>query len=174
MIVKGTSYNDETPTKVVNVLEYVRRMGIRVRLFYGDTATGEAWPKEHDVTGTLSRSRGPMKVPLLLARSNSTGGDALLDHCIVAIKTKNCWLYEHSGFETGFFTIRIDEKNEEYPYEVYHSRSPRLSGRQVENQQPRANQQPLAASEAEPHARFKTEQGAARYCRFMAGARFSR
>jgi hypothetical protein len=147
MIKNGTTYHEDTPKQIVDALEQARRRGDLVRLFYGDTDTGKAWAEEYDVTGTVGRSTGSVKVPLLLARSNSSGGSPLLDHCIVAIKAQDCWLYKHPTFETGFFTMRI-AKEEALSYEVL--------------------------KDQKLHARFKTERGAQRYCHFMAGVRFGK
>lgn len=99
--VNGTSYHEETPEQIVSVLESCRTNNRRIRLFYGDTKSGLVWPEECDVIGTLGRSTGRYKVPLLLKTERSTGGGAILDHCIVGIKFGNVYLYKHPSFNTG-------------------------------------------------------------------------
>ena len=98
MLVNGTTYNDETPARVASVLESARCSGERLRLFYGDTKTGKPWNEENDLCGRIGRSMGPIKIPLLIHSSRSFGGPGLLEHCIVAIKSKRGWLYKHPDF----------------------------------------------------------------------------
>jgi hypothetical protein len=83
----GTYYRDTTPRPVIDALEDAARSGERVRLFYGDPATGRPWLGEHDVAGTVSRSMGPIKVPILLASARSHGGGAILTDHVVAVVT---------------------------------------------------------------------------------------
>lgn len=85
-IVNGTYYHRDTPAEVISVLEEARKSGTRIRLRYGDTKTGRDWLDEFDVEGRISRSMGPVEVPILLARRTSSGGPALLEHCIVKIR----------------------------------------------------------------------------------------
>ena len=104
--VNGTSYKLETAPEVVNVLERVRLNHIRVELHYGDVQTGRDWNETYDVTGSLGRSTGPIKVPILLKTRRSSGGGAILDHCIVKIvrldgATKGTVLYQHPTYQKG-------------------------------------------------------------------------
>jgi hypothetical protein len=48
-------------------LETDRKNQRKIRLFYGDTQTGQSWFDEHDVVGRIGRSTGSIKVPLLVA-----------------------------------------------------------------------------------------------------------
>jgi hypothetical protein len=84
--VNGTSYDVRTPNKLINILENCRRNNTRIILDYGDTTTGKSWNEVYDVTGRLGRSRGNVKVPILLHNSRSIGGSSILDHCIIGIK----------------------------------------------------------------------------------------
>lgn len=86
MIVNGTKYHSATPANVIRALEEAREGRYRIRVFYGDTDTGRDWDERYDVTGYVSRSIGPTKVPILLANARSPGGPAMLDHCIVRIR----------------------------------------------------------------------------------------
>ena len=86
-VVNGTSYHEDTPQRVVNILENLRHNGSRLRIHYGDTDTGRDWMDENDVTGYVGRSGGSIKIPLLIHNSRSSGGGGILDHCIVKITT---------------------------------------------------------------------------------------
>lgn len=79
-VVNGTSYHAETPAACVRVLEEARRTGTRVRIRYG-TADRE-WISATPERGTIGRSGGTVRVPLLIRTARSYGGEALLDHCI--------------------------------------------------------------------------------------------
>ena len=83
--VNGTTYKDETPKEVIDILERYRQsrsLG-RLRLFYG--SEGRAWGDVEE--GYIGRSMGGEKIPLLIKNSRSMGGGGILDHCIVKIET---------------------------------------------------------------------------------------
>jgi hypothetical protein len=83
MIVNDTTYKDDTPKEVIDILERSRTTKLRLRIHYGDTKTGRAWG---DVKrGHVGRSTGRVKIPLMIKTRNSTGGEGILDHCIVLI-----------------------------------------------------------------------------------------
>lgn len=85
IIVGGTTYGGATPAPVIELLQrYLGSRTTRLRLHYGDQATGQAWGDAE--VGYIGRSMGPVKVPLCIANSRSGGGGALLDHCIVKIE----------------------------------------------------------------------------------------
>lgn len=83
-VVDGTYYNEKTPDDVIRLLERLRKNGTSVIVRYGDTETGFDWMEENDVEGTVGRSTGTVKIPLLVPR-NENGGPGMLDHCIVKI-----------------------------------------------------------------------------------------
>lgn len=83
----GTAYHTETPDRVCEILENARTAGTRLQIYYGDTQTGRDWNEENDTRGTIGRSGGTVKIPLLIATSRSHGGGAILDHCIVKIRS---------------------------------------------------------------------------------------
>lgn len=101
----GTYYHANTPPEVVSVLESLRKSQTRVRVHYGHTDPshprfGRDWLEEFDVEGTIGRSTGRIKIPLLVPRS-LPGGPGLLDHCVVKIRTldKNPRvLYQHPHY----------------------------------------------------------------------------
>lgn len=145
----GFFFDSRTPAAVRYAIECAHASRRRVRVFYGDTETGEAWPEEYDVMGTIGRSCGRVKVPLLMASARSTGGGALLDACIVAIidtKTR-AFLYRHPQFDPGEWA-EVAPVSDGY-----------ISA---------------AAHNGKLHAQFKTADGARRYIGFMRGERFSK
>src|SRR5258705_2175792 len=84
-VVNGTYYDERTSDNVIASLECARNNGTRIILEYGDTQTGQGWGDMYDITGTIGRSTGPIKIPLLIHNRQSMGGPAILDHCIVSI-----------------------------------------------------------------------------------------
>jgi hypothetical protein len=100
VIVNGTTYHDDTPRAVIDVIEGARGSGQRLRFHWGDVTTGQDWGDRHDVAGRIGRSMGPTKVPLLLHNVRSIGGGAILDHCIVKITTSagGHVLYQHPKY----------------------------------------------------------------------------
>lgn len=84
--VNGTSYDSRTPKLVIDLLEKARQTKQRVRLFYGDPKTGKKWADPIANRGTIGRSTGSQKIPLLVKNSRSMGGEAILDYCIVEIQ----------------------------------------------------------------------------------------
>jgi hypothetical protein len=105
-VVDGTYYGNETPTAVVRILEESRRTGLRLRLHYGDTKTGRDWMDEWGMTGRISRSMGPIKIPILISSNRALGGGGILDHCIVRIRTAagNRELYRHPLYNRPTYT----------------------------------------------------------------------
>jgi len=97
----GTWFKLGTPPAVREILERYRKSGERLVMEYGDRETGRAWG---DVKrGTIGRSMGPMKSPLLIASSRSRGGGVILDDCIVRIldgDTKR-ELYRHPSYHVA-------------------------------------------------------------------------
>lgn len=83
----GTFYHVATDPGLVRVLEACRHAGTRLRLTYGDPETGRLWGDADE--GRLGRSMGPIRVPILLNNSRSSGGGAILDHCIVRVDHSN-------------------------------------------------------------------------------------
>lgn len=88
-VVNGTSYHTETPDAVIRILESSRAWTqARLILIYGDALTGKPWgPDATPNRGHVGRSTGTSKIPLLIRTRRSTGGEAILDHCIVEIRT---------------------------------------------------------------------------------------
>lgn len=102
-VVDGTFYYEETPDEVIVIIEQCRKEDIRVKLSLGNRLTGEDWNEEYHVTGTIGRSIGPTKIPILIHNARSTGGGAILTHCIVKIVTSKGkkQLYIHPKYHTN-------------------------------------------------------------------------
>lgn len=86
--VNGVFYHAQTDPALVEVLEGVRRNRARIRVTLGDVATGRAW-NDRPEEGYLDTSLGPIRVPILVPRSNSDAGGSLLDHCVVRVEYAN-------------------------------------------------------------------------------------
>lgn len=80
----GTWFHPETHPEVKRQLELALRGKYRVNIEYGDAETGQAWD-DRRMGGTIGRSTGVMKVPLLIRTSRSYGGEAILTAHIVKI-----------------------------------------------------------------------------------------
>ena len=144
-----TWFNPATPLEVREILDRSRRVGNRLRLFFGDTETGRDWLSEYDVVGNVGRSSGTLKVPLIIANAKSSGGPAILDHCILRIidcATKR-ELYRHPLYRVPHFELLPGDR------EGY-DRTVNANGT--------------------VHARFKTQASAERWIAFMKGERMSK
>lgn len=94
------AYHAETPKAVVETMERLRKNGTRIRLYYGDVATGRDWLEENDVTGRIGLSRGhKARFPILIATERSIGGSPILDHCIVKIKAAGAIAYIAANYQ---------------------------------------------------------------------------
>lgn len=145
----GLWFKSETPAEVRRIIDHAYRTGLRVRLFHGDTETGRAWPEEWHTIGTISRSTGQVKDPLLIERRNSSGGMALLDSVIVGIQTgPGEWAYRHPALDLGAWTVGRPSVGSGMLEAAFHNGS--------------------------LHAQFQRAGQAARYCAFMRGERWAK
>lgn len=102
----GTHFHPETPLALTRLIDRMIRSGSRVRIFLGDVKTGKSWHDEYDVSGVLSRSMGPCKVPILVA-PGARGGAALLDHCIIGmIQGAGNWIWRHPKLDLGSWSVK--------------------------------------------------------------------
>lgn len=141
----ATLYDPDTPAAVERILEQYRQTGKQLRLFLGDRKTGRVWLEEFDVIGRISRSTGPIKVPLLVG-AGEDGGPAILTHCIVRIidiKSKQ-EVYRHPTYSEPTFTT-YEGKGKYSLVEVY--------------------------ADNEVAARFETMKAAQNWIAFMQGKR---
>lgn len=83
----GVFYHAQTDAILVAVLERLRLARTRIKITYGDPVSRAVWGAPEE--GYLNTSMGHIKVPILIARSNSDAGASLLDHCVVRIEHAN-------------------------------------------------------------------------------------
>jgi hypothetical protein len=138
------NFHADTPKQVQDILTHLNMSKERVRLYYGDPVTGKSWLDEHDIYGTIGRSTGNVKVPLLIYDSRSISGAHILDHCIIRIDTKYRTLYKHPNFHTCEFA---QHDNDVY---TVHNGIEMI------------------------HARLDSSASATRYIAWLTGKRFSR
>ncbi|NTF17114.1 hypothetical protein G6L37_01550 [Agrobacterium rubi] len=95
----GTWYDPDTHPEVKRQLELARNGRYRIRLEYGDAETGQAW-SDRPEAGTVSRSMGPIKVPILVRKSSSHGGGQISSGAIVRISETpgNRVLWQHPTY----------------------------------------------------------------------------
>lgn len=110
MDVNGTTYHGETNGKIINALESARQHNKKIRVWYGHTDgedAGLSWDEENDTIGTVGRSTGTHKIPLLIKTKRSFGGGALSDNCIIKIYnlTDKRIMYQHPNFRQAVFTF---------------------------------------------------------------------
>jgi hypothetical protein len=101
------TFHKDTPERVKELLKLLNFSRRRVRIWYGDKETGRAWNEERHVTGTIGRSSGYSKIPLMIPNRRSLGGPALLDDCIIRIDDINDrkTLYRHPNFHVDLHKI---------------------------------------------------------------------
>lgn len=100
--IDGLFFHKDAPEEVCKIICAAYRDKNRLRFHWGDIKTGEDWGDVNDITGTVGRSTGSIKVPLLIKTSRSSGGGAILDNACVKIvdaKSKEV-LYEHPKYHT--------------------------------------------------------------------------
>ena len=159
----GLYFSKQTSQAIRAALVRAFESGEIVRIWYGDTLTGRAWPEEHDILGKIARSCGPVKVPLLV-KVGEDGGSHMLDYCIVRIDTlrrrklqqgesradgnraksllEGTTVYQHASFHAGNWEIKPSSMKD-FKAEVY------LDG--------------------QVHARFSHAAKAPRFVQFMQG-----
>ena len=99
-VINGTTFHTETPIAVCNILNDAisSRLSKRIRIFFGDKETGKDWNEFYDTIGYVGRSTGLIKIPLMIHNTRSTGGGAILDHCIVKITVDKKTVYQHPKY----------------------------------------------------------------------------
>lgn len=146
---KQTWFTPGTDPNVAYILESARSSDQRLRIFLGDTETGRDWMEEFDVIGTIGRSTGAMKTPLLLNNKSSSGGGAILTDCIVKIVdvASKRTLYQHPKYQTPEISIAPCSGFKDFSHE--------------------------ATANGKTSGRFKSEAHAEAWRDFMLGTRMS-
>lgn len=118
-LTQRTYFDPGTSPKVARVLELCRSNGTKVRLIQGDTSTGRSWLDEHDVVGTIGRSMGTLKVPLLI-ESGACCGSAILTACLLGIVDRDNgeFIFRHPAYHAPDLSIRRGE-HADRPWEVH-------------------------------------------------------
>lgn len=100
----GMWFADGTPEKLKTVILNGYRSNCRFRFWYGDVESGGSWDEENDVCGYIGKSGGNIKVPLLLNKSNSTGGVELTNNIVKIYNiTLKKVVYQHPTFNQSKF-----------------------------------------------------------------------
>ena len=145
-------FNDETSDKVKQCLEHCYNSKLRLRIWYGDTKTGVSWMDEYDTIGTIGRSTGKQKIPLLVKNSRSSGGGGILCHCIIRIDVINSrrTIYKHPLFNVptlGVYPNLDEDTKTKYPF--------------------------IVLKYGTIQAKFKSRESAYNYVYFMTGERYT-
>ncbi len=103
----GTWYSHDTPKEVQRILNKYMNSSDKIRIFYGDVKTGRDWLEECDTVGTVGRSTGVMKIPLLMKEDDNYGA-SILDACIVRIidVETSTELYRHEKYQLPDLELR--------------------------------------------------------------------
>lgn len=78
-------YHEDTPNKLIELIDRFYHNHQRVSLYYGDTKTGKEWGDVE--TGRIGRTTGTIKIPIIIHNARSLGGSAILTNRIVKITT---------------------------------------------------------------------------------------
>lgn len=145
-------FDENTCDKVKNALIACYNSKSRIRIWYGDNNTGESWLDEYDTIGTVGRSSGQVKIPLLLKNARSSGGGGILTDCIVRIDviSSKRTIYKHPLFYVptlGVYPNLDEETKVKYPF--------------------------IILKNGTIQARFKTDKQARKYIDFMTGERYT-
>ena len=145
------AFNEKTCDKVKTVLTECYNKQCRIRIWYGDAKTGLSWVEEYDVIGTIGRSTGKQKIPLLIKNSRSSGG-GILCHCIIRIDviSSKRIIYKHPLFNVpslGVYPNLDEDTKAKYPF--------------------------IVLKYGTIQARFKSRTSAYNYIDFMTGERYT-
>lgn len=145
-------FEENTCDKVKKALIDCYHSKSRIRIWYGDTDTGVPWLDEYDIIGTVGRSGGQVKIPLLLKNARSSGGGGILTNRIIRIDiiSSKHTIYEHPLFcvpKLEVYPNLDDETKVPYPF--------------------------IVLKYGTIQARFKTDKKAYKYIDFMNGKRYT-
>ena len=100
-VCEGLFFKSCTSDQLVNIITYLYLTKDKVRLYYGNNETGEVSLDEYDLYGTIGKSTGIIKVPLLIPKINSISGSAISTSLIVGIaRTKDKkFVYKANNFK---------------------------------------------------------------------------
>lgn len=109
---RKTYYGPGVPSQVRSLLDDLLRNSVRVRLILGDSETCRAWLEDFDVVGTIGRSGGSLRVPLLCIDGDLGGGAILCQNILGVMDMRDGgWLYKHPELTFPLITVSpIDGK----------------------------------------------------------------
>lgn len=115
-----TYFDPHTEPAVRRVLESCRLAGTPVRLILGNPRTGQSWLDEHDIVGTIGRSSGWLKVPLLVPQGEHGGGAILTAHVLGIVDwSSGKMFYRHPDYRTPDLLIQPTE-DKRLPWRILH------------------------------------------------------
>ncbi|MBB4730507.1 hypothetical protein [Xanthomonas arboricola] len=115
-----TYFDPHTEPAVRRVLETCRLAHTVVRLILGNRHTGQPWLEEHDVVGTIGRSTGLLKVPLLVPRGEYGGGGILSANVLGIVDWISGKLrYRHPDYHAPELLIQPSD-DKRLPWRVLH------------------------------------------------------
>lgn len=146
-------YSNTVNDKLIYTLLSLMKSKRRVRIWQGDTKTGRAWIEDYDIMGTIGRSCGNYKIPILINNKRSYGGLAILVGSIIRIDDikSRTTLFQVDNFHVEPFSVEY--KDESYPYRVMQTKDDGT----IQNV-----------------ANFKTELQAYKWVDFMTGKRYAK
>ena len=105
---------------LMDILNSVRHSKHRIRIWYGDKDTGRSWNEEYSVTGTVGRTCGIFKEPILLSNCRSCFGGAILVGSLIRVDdiTSHRTLWKVSNFHVEKMSIEHRSEKTDYPYAV--------------------------------------------------------
>lgn len=119
-LTQHTYFEPGTAEEAAHVLETNRRTGAKVRLVLGNTENGEPWLNDYDVIGTIGRSNGALKVPLLVENGQSGGGAILTANLLHIVEWKSGrTLYRHRAYREPVLSLQRS-KTSKHPWAVLH------------------------------------------------------
>lgn len=118
--IEGTSFKIGTPDELCILLNKLRSNGTVVKIYCGDKETGIPWTEEYDTIGTIGRSTGQYKIPLIIG-SRKHGGPAILEDCIIGIRDRSTgkMLYQAKNFQPLNVEIKPCTDMPEYSHATY-------------------------------------------------------
>lgn len=105
-VLNGTFYDPETPDQLVKFLEECREPRRRLHFDWGDPVTGRSWGEENDVEGSVGRTSGEVKSPILVKTAKSHGGGLISTDRIVGITgskhSQGITYYRHPFYKPAY------------------------------------------------------------------------
>lgn len=146
---------DNVSEELMNIILRAYKYKFRIRVFYGDIHTGRSWNEGYDVKGTVGRTTGVIKVPILLSRKDSNYGGILLLSSVIRIDD-------------------IEDKRTLWKLPNFHVEKMRVSSSDSSNLPWKVEKLVMHTNRCQTQAYFKTETQAQKWIDFMEGKRYSK